>query len=80
MPVADIALHYSRTAPLCRDCRHLRTSKGEARCNHPATPIDAVTGEPEATARVSRDPKGPCGPTGWLFQPRSTTSHPSTKP
>lgn len=74
--------HPTRTAPLCRDCRHV--AKPGPVCNHPAAPVDPVDGQPLLLALAMRGHPGSmpqvqahsrgnsmqlCGSEGRLFDP-----------
>jgi hypothetical protein len=76
----------TRSAPLCKDCRHFYAAKG-GMCNHPHAPVSLVTGTPDQSAAQSRNWSVPanvieslrkrnklvivqCGPDGTLFEPR----------
>lgn len=74
----ETAQHHTRTAPLCINCRHLSPVEASRRrlCNHPAMPVDLVSGQPrtsaadaraltEQTARLVKVPL--CGANGLLF-------------
>lgn len=72
------AVHTSRTAPLCKNCKHM-TLRGDSymrfqMCNHPTAPRCVVNGTPERRAESSRNPGRPCGPTGELFKPRKNAA------
>ena len=89
--------HQTRTAPRCQDCRHSRPAGGIAlhpnatlMCNHPATPVSALSGRPllravvmrgapayldsERVALVSLGLGGRCGRSGELFSARPATA------
>lgn len=70
-------IHPSRSAPLCCDCQH----KTRHYCNHPAVPVDLVTGagrwtcedmRSDSMARSLLGEKGTkCGAAGALFAPQA---------
>lgn len=62
--------HPSRSAPLCKDCKHQGEDSPSPACNHPSTAIDLVRGHPLARASSMRDDKpNRCGPRGAWFVP-----------
>lgn len=65
------AVHPSRTAPRCRDCRHQFKDKVYAYCDHPAMPVQPDTGVIYVRTETARaDPSAArCGPEGALFEP-----------
>lgn len=75
------SVHHSRRALLCKDCRHLGTvaeRPSRSVCNHPGSPVSAVTGLPFVkTEDMRADHKDAvkalvhfplCGPEGLLFE------------
>jgi len=67
--------HASRRVPHCAACRHYMA--GPSKCNHPALPVDTITGKPELSCRQARQPEW-CGPEGTLFDgaPRGNAEGP----
>lgn len=73
--------HPTRTAPHCIQCAHFVAS-GEL-CNHPAMPVDPVTGAPALAANAARGGRvnaetiarfrgtRMCGEAASLFAPRA---------
>jgi hypothetical protein len=85
--------HPSRSAPRCTDCLHSmqRADSRPLSCNHPATSVDPVSGEPLLNAlamrahRTNGDAASAlselyCGPRGLLFKPKSGATPPADKP
>ena len=71
------AVHPSRSAPRapnCADCKYKLVLKNRPQfwfCNHPTTPVDAVTGDPGMVCESARGsaPHKLCGVAGRLFEP-----------
>lgn len=69
--------HPSRSAvraPSCADCKYKLVLKNRPQfwfCNHPTTPVDAVTGNPNMVCESARGsaPHKLCGVAGQLFEP-----------
>lgn len=69
--------HPSRNAvraPSCADCKYKLVLKNRPQfwfCNHPTTPVDAMTGEPNMVCESARGsaPHKLCGVAGRLFDP-----------
>jgi len=81
MPTIPQATHPTRSAKLCINCRH-RQGPGDfvMRCNHPAYPISATSGnaqfscadmrsDTEAPVYLSRGNLPLCSSAGLLFEP-----------
>lgn len=75
-------VHATRTAPLCKDCKHYVMGRRPdmALCGHPGTPISLTDGSPVMSTNCMRGDGGaafrllnvtPCGSTGNLFEPVS---------
>lgn len=80
-PVQAPAIHPSRSAPLCKDCKHVaRFSNGQVRpvCNHPSAAVSFVDGSPIKSVTLMRSglladalncsALAPCGAEGRLFE------------
>ncbi|MCV2423387.1 hypothetical protein LNV47_22625 [Paucibacter sp. DJ4R-1] len=57
------SLNPTRCAPLCTACAHYKAAEAadprvyprrEAACNHPGTPVDPITGQPQAPIKLMR--------------------------
>lgn len=71
--------HASRSAPLCKDCRHsVELRDGRLYCIHPSQPISPVSGHSASRCAYARSDENAalmgltrCGPEGALFEPVS---------
>ena len=82
----DCVVHHTRHVPLCISCRWMRTdqrgaNREVATCNHPATQVSIVTGEPSVEcwamrhgAGIMQDATQICGPHGTLWEPMRVTA------
>lgn len=69
--VTDASEHPSRSAPLCKDCKHASSTVSMFKhCAHPAAPINLVEGTPARSCESMRDTRlsGRCGPSGAWFE------------
>ena len=73
------AIHPSRTAPLCTDCKHYNpavvldlkaacTGPELSYCNHLSTPRDPVNGLSVTTCAAERHQLSGCGVSGTHFE------------
>lgn len=74
--IVDITEHPSRSAKLCKDCKHFRPAdlfnSRFDRCDSPSAPIDLVKGAAKAMAASMRDDRmaiPTCGSSAVWFSP-----------
>lgn len=73
--LANVPEHPSRTTPQCVNCQYCLIDRpGYPRCNHPAAPVDIVSGYPKLLCERARsdDPlhtEAICRGAGVLFEP-----------
>ncbi len=61
--------HPSRSAPLCKDCKHLlREQRSASRCAHPRAEVDLVYGYPVRWAEHMRTDDRYCGHEAAWFE------------
>lgn len=62
----NTAVHPSRSAKSCRDCRY--PTAPSYHCNHPSLPVCIINGHPTTSCLNARKDEGPCGKDAALFQ------------